>query len=185
MIVKHKINLIIPSEVESRRVKRLKFYLPLIATVSLLIFVILFLLSIIFVNTNITKFNNLNLEVDNLEKKISSFQTTEGIYTFISMMLKNIDQIARSQKNYLPLLDQISELPSSTIKISTISVNDQGNVSFSVVASSSASLDNFITFLMEKDNNHLISNIKADGIVRQKGKYLFNISFLADKSIFQ
>ena len=186
MIVKRSINLIIAHDDESPLVKKLKIIAPITAVISLSIFVLLFLLTLLYNNSNINQFNMLKSEVSETEQKISNSKNTEGIYTLSSVVLSTLGQILNTKKNYSVLLDEILEIEGTGIEISGAKTSSKGGVELTVNASSSASLITLVDKLMTKEQNKKVSDIKASGIIRnKKGQYLLNISFIADKSVLQ
>ena len=77
---KKTINLITPKEADTYTVKRLKATLPIIATISLVIFIGLFILSVVYVNKNAGSYNSLKNKVVAAEKEIENQKTSRGFF---------------------------------------------------------------------------------------------------------
>lgn len=186
MLVKRSINLLIIHDDESPLIKKLKIIAPVVAVISLSIFVLLFMLALLYTNSNINQYNLLKNEVSETEQKITNSKNTEGIYTLSSVVLSTLSQILNSKKNYSLLLDEILDIEGTGIEISGAKTNKKGDVELTITASSSASLITLVDDLMTKEQNKKISDIRASGIIRnKKGMYLLNINFVADKSVLQ
>lgn len=180
---KQSINLLIPKEQDSPTFHRIKIILPLISIISLVLFILLFSISFIYLNISSLRFNQLKKRAENSESKISAQKSTEGVYLFTTKRVDTIAQILSSSKNFSRVISEIIGLPIEGIAIKDVSFDKQGNLSFSLISSSIDTLDNFILVLLAKENNHLYSNIKADGITRdKKANYYVNISLKFDQS---
>lgn len=174
---KRSVNLLIIRETESPRIKKLKIFLPVAATVSLFLFVIFFFSSIIYVNQNNEEFNSLKLQIDILEKKISAKKNIEGVHNFTVARIKSIGQLSANTKKFTPLLSEILKLQKNGLAIAETNIDKKNKVNFSVTASSSGTLDDFISDLEKAEGKKLFSNIKSSGIVRDKtGAYLLTIT---------
>lgn len=183
---KHSLNLIIKKETDSPLIHKIKLFLPLSAFISLLLFGLIFTVSVIYINSNISQFNLLKKEVERLEKRISDQKTAEGIYTFSLSKLNVLGQILNGSKNFSPLISEIINLPSSEVNITSANADAKDNVAVSLVASSSAAMDRFVTLLLEKEKEKTISQIYAQGITREKkGSYLFTITFKSNSALLQ
>lgn len=174
---KHSVNLIIKKETDSALVVKLKTFLPIIAVAALLLFVVSFLASLIYINNNNKEFKSLKTQSETLEKQITDKKNIEGIYTLTVQRIKTIDQLSSGNKNFAKLLFEILKLQSTGINFTQTSIDKKNAVNIAVIASSSATLDDFVTRLIEADTNKLFSDIKTSGIVRDKtGGYLLSIS---------
>ncbi|MBI3379231.1 hypothetical protein HY029_00585 [Candidatus Gottesmanbacteria bacterium] len=185
-MAKHSVNLVIKKENELPVVKKLRLLLPIFSAVSLFIFVILFLSSIIYINKNNSEYNSLRLQIDNLEKRISANKNAEGIYILTVSRVKTIDQLSNGNKKFISLLSEILKLQSSGVLISQTNIDKKNSVTVSVTASSAASLDEFATKLLNADAAKLFSDIKTSGIVRDKNAgYLLSVSFKPSTSLLE
>lgn len=174
---KHSVNLLIKKDTESPLFKKLKIFLPVGAIASLLLFVIFFFASLIYINRNNEEFNLLKGEIDSLEKKITNNKNAEGIYNLTVSRIKTIGELSRNTKKFTPLLSEILKLKTNGLVISQTIIDKKNKVTFSVTASSSAELDDFVSNLNRAEENKLFSNIRSSGIVRDKiGAYLLSIS---------
>lgn len=180
------LNLIINREKESPLVKKLKVIAPVSSIVLLLLFVIIFLLSLFYVNSNIAQFNSVKIQSDQLEKKIANQKNVEGIYTLTASKVNALSTALDNNRNFNKIIEEISRLRSDEIKLNGASVDERGGISFSLEASSSASLDNFINLLLAKEQQKIFSEINAAGIIRdRKGNYSLSINLKGDKSLFK
>ena len=183
---KHSVNLLIKKDSESDLVIRLKTFLPVIAVVSLSLFVVSFLVSLLYINNNNMEFKSLKSQSESLEKQISDKKNVEGIYTLTALRIKTIDQLNSGSKNFAKLLFEILKLQSEGINFTQTSIDKKNAVNIAVVASSSASLDDFITKLIAVDSSKQFSDIKSSGIVRDKtGGYLLTISLKPSSNLLQ
>lgn len=174
---KHSVNLVIARAEESPLLIKLKKILPIVAAVSLCLFVIFFFSSLVYINRNREEFNSLKLQIDNLEKKISQAKNAEGIYTFTVARVKTIGDLQNGNKNFTKLLSAINKLQTNGMFFSQTTVDKKNAVTIATIASSSSALDGFVTTLVRSETAKLFSDIKSSGIVRDKnGAYLLSIS---------
>lgn len=179
------VNLVI-SKTEDPTLHKLKIILPLIAAISLSIFVIIFMVSIIYVNSNIKGYNQLKAEAETLEKRIASVKNSEGIYTLTSERLRVIKELTGLNRNFYNLVSKVDELQSGGINIYSAVSDGAGSLSLSLTASSASDLDNIVTQLLSIERAKLFAQMQASGILREKtGNYLLNVNLKVDKSIFK
>lgn len=180
-MVKNTVNLIIKEVDEPQSLKRLKIILPVLAGSSLLIFILVFIASIIYINNNIVTYKLLKRNVDQFEKNIVSRKNIEGVYTLTSARLNVLDQLSGKVMDFPPLIDDINKLSGNGISVKSVSSDNKGNISFALTASSSAALDDFVGLLEKKELNKIFYQINANGIVREKkGVYDLSISLKRD-----
>ncbi len=183
-MTKNTVNLILLKEDEPPVIKKLKIILPITAAFVFIIFIFIYIASIVYINNNVVAFNLLKRNVDQLEKNITSKKNIEGIYTMTSTRLNILDQLSGKIVDFPPLINDISNLNGKGIFIKTVSSDSKGNVSFTLRASSSASLDDFVSLLENLELEKIFSQIKASGIVREKkGIYNLSVSLKKDLSI--
>lgn len=183
---KHSVNLVIAKEEESPLLIKLKKILPIVAAVSLCLFVIFFFSSLVYISRNREEFNSLKLQIDNLEKKISQAKNSEGIYTLAVARVKTIADLQNGNKNFAKLLSEINKLQSSGIFFSQATVDKKNAVTVAITASSSAMLDDFVKTLVKSEAAKLFSEIKSSGIVRDKnGAYLLSVSLKPAPNLLQ
>lgn len=185
-MVKHRINLLIRKEEETPLMKKLKKVLSLSAFFGVILFLISFFFSIFYINQNLAKFNLSKKEAEMLEKKIAEQKNLEGIYLLTSGRLNFLDKTVVSRKKFTKLLLEVEDLQGEGITIKGVSADKGGKISFSVIASSAARLNDFVSMLIVREEAKLFSDIKAQGIVRPKsGSYLLNISLTGSKELLQ
>lgn len=183
---KHSVNLLIKKSSERPEIARARIYLPIFAAISLVLFVIAYLASILYLVNNNQKYNSLISQIDNLERQIAAEKTTEGVYSLTIMRVNALKDSGSGSKNYIKLLTELSKLKTEGISISQTAVDKSNAVSLAVTASSSASLDNFVNALISADRAKLYSEIKSSGIVRDKnGSYLLTVLLKPDNSLLQ
>ncbi len=184
---KQSINLLVSKEEDTPLLRRLKKIFPIVSAVSLFLFLILFIFSIAYTNSNIKQFTALKTEVDQYEKKIINQKNTEGIYSLTVTDLNVLAQILSKSKNFSPILAELDKMRSSFILLDGAVVDSKGNLSVSLTASNSAALNKFVDDLTDlEETKRLYSGIEAYGIARdKKGKYLMSISLKANPSLFQ
>jgi hypothetical protein len=173
------INLLIVHDTESRTEKKLKKILPIIAGILFITFLIIFGISIIYNYINIQNFTALKTNVETYEKNIIDNKNIEQIYAVTAKRLDSISQILSSHTNVSPLFVQVDSLENSGIIINSSSVNEKGDVSLSLTASSAMQLEQFIDYLIsEEEIKHIYSNIISQGVVRdKKGNFIITINF--------
>jgi hypothetical protein len=88
--------------------------------------------------------------------------------------------------SFIAILPEITAANGSGISLSNANVSEKGNLAVSLQASSSASLDDFVTFLKKKEEKKLYSEIIASSILREKkGIYHLGLTFKVNKSLIQ
>lgn len=183
---KHTVNLLIKHESESPLVLKLKVYLPIAAVVGLTLFVVFFLISIIYINNNNQEFNALKLQIETLEKRISTYKNSEGMYTLTVSRINTITQLSQGRKNFASLISEIPKLQFNGLEINQTSLDKKNNLTLAVTASSSGTLDEFISLLLKTEAGKRFSDIKSAGVVRDKtGSYLLTISMKPNNSLLQ
>lgn len=183
-MAKYSLNLIIRKQNEPEMIRKLKIILPVTAGASLVIFLAIFLMMFIYINKNVNQFNLLKRQTQQMENKISSQKMTEGDYTVAASRINVLGEILDKEKKFIPLISELDRLNTGGIKVEAVSSDRTGNISLSLIASSSASLDDFVTTLLYKEDQKLFSDIKAQGISREKnGNYHMTLSLKADKNL--
>lgn len=183
---KHTVNLLIRKTDEPAVLVKLRIYLPIMAAAGMLLFVISFLASVIYVGQNSRQFNALNTQIDNAEKRISGSKNAEGIYTLSYFRISTLGELKKGSKNYAKLLSDVLKMQSAGVSVSQITVDGKNSVAATVTASSAATLDNFASVLFKADADKKYSDIKTSGIVRDKtGGYLLTILMKPDNSLLQ
>lgn len=174
---KHTVNLLIKKQEDSPLLLKLKKILPVLAAVSLSLFVIFFFSSLVYINRNQEEFKSLKRETDNLEKKISQQKNIEGIYALTLSRVKIIGDLQNGYKNFAKLISEIDKFQSNGVVFSQTMIDKKNAVTITTIASSSGALDDFVAALVRAESAKLFSDIKSSGIVRDKtGAYLLSIS---------
>lgn len=180
--MKKSVNLLLKQFSEPPFVSKLKIILPILAAVSLTLFVTIFLISIYYVNNNTAQFNLVRKEVDIIEQKIAGEKNIEGIYTLTLARLNVLNQILTSRREFSKLITEIDNLQQDGISLVSASVDENNNIALSLNVSSSEGLDRLVDLLIDKEEKGIFSNLEAAGIVREKkGNYILSVSFNAAK----
>lgn len=183
---KHSVNLIIQKDKEAPIVAKLKIFLPVTASIGFFIFIVSFFASLFYINKNINEFDALKLQISRLEKQVSDKKKLEGIYTLTLSRIKTLEQLKKGNKNYSNLLTETLKLQSEGVTITQTSIDKKNSVTASIVASSAARLDDFVTHLVAVDKDKIFTNINTSGIVRnKKGGYLLSIFFTPGNRIIE
>lgn len=185
-MVKKNINLLLEKELDSALVAKLKFFLPLTAGISLILFIILFIISISYTKSNLAQYNVLKDEVNRLENIINEKKNLEGVYTLSFVILNTISEILKNKVAFMPIFNEVVTINSAYLSVIQASSDEKGKVSFAVTASSSADLNDLVSILREKeDREKKFSNMIANGIIKNKnGGYELSISLKADDSLY-
>lgn len=185
-MVKKNINLLIEKELDSHLVAKLKLFLPVVAVVFFVLFIILFIVSISYTKKNLEQYKVLKEEVSQLESKIDEKKNLEGVYTLSYSILNAIKEILNNKVTFTPILSELMKINTEHLGVTQASSDNKGKINLSITASSSAYLNNLVTFLHDKeDKDKIFSNITASGVNRNKtGGYELTISLKADESLY-
>ncbi len=185
-MVKKNINLLIEKELDSPLIVKLKLYLPVAAVIFFILFIILFIVSITYTKKNLDQYRILKEEVSQLESKIDEKKNLEGVYTLSYTILNTIKEILNNKVSFTPLLSELMNINTDHLSVTQASSDNKGKVNLNITASSSAYLNNLVTFLHDKeDKDKIFSNITANGVNRNKtGGYELTISLKADESLY-
>lgn len=185
-MAKYSVNLILAKKNESDIFVKLKIIFPLVALGILLLFLLGFGLTVVYINANSHRFNQIKSEVSIYENKINSLKEVEGIYTLTSGRLNVLDQLMTGSFTFDKLLSEINDMNSPDIKISALSIDSKGNLNLHMTASSSAVLDDLVAIFISRQDKKLFSDIKAAGITRdKKGGYSLNINLNTNKTLLE
>lgn len=178
--MKKSVNLILKQFKEPPFLRKLRVILPILAGITLTLFVIFFLISVHYVNNNTYQYNAVKKEVDIIEQKIIAQKNVEGIYTLTFSRLNVLNEIlaSASRKDFSKLVAEVDSLQQEGINLVSTSVDENSNVLLSLTVSSSGELDRLVDLLIDKEQQGFFSDIEASGIVREKdGSYILSVSF--------
>lgn len=171
------INLLIEKQQEPLLYRRLKIILPVSAVVFLLIFLILYFVSISYLRSNSSDFNQMKAKLVSLEQKISAQKNTEGIYTLSAVKLDLINQILTKNPSLTNVIAEIVGLPIEGVDIKYVSIEKNGDINFLLETYSIDTLETFINLLLKKEEQKIFSSIQAGNVIRdKKGMYALGIS---------
>lgn len=184
--MKKSVNLIIKSKIERPFIQRLKILLPLTASLGLLLFCVVFVVSVVYLNTNLKEYNLLNKDIEALKGEIASQKKAEGIYNISALKLTVLEQIISQQKSFTNVISQINNFKNNNLTISLAKIDTDQKISLSITASSSAVINDFVEKLLISENQKKFSKIFAEGFMKnKKNEYTFIISMLADPTLFK
>ena len=183
------INLLTYKKNVSDIVRKLNRILPVVAVLSIVITLVIYLTFLVYTNNNISRYSSVSAEVNRLENSIKNKKNIEGTYFYTISLVKTIINLNSLKKNYLNLMDKLSSYSIEGSVINAVSIDQQNNVSFNIISSSSVDLVNFISMLLSDvydTESAKISNIVTSPIIRNElGTYTFSLSFKADASLIQ
>lgn len=184
---KRTINLILDKESDSPAIRRAKLILPILASLCLILFVIIFMVSLNYTKNNLNIFKNLKSEVDTLEAEIESYKNIEGIYSITYKLLEVIQSVVKNDKSFSRILSEINFLNSEDLSVINASADNQGNINLTLIASSSAALNKMVYILQNKEEEEKIfSQIEASGIIKNKsGDYNLNLTFKVAPTVYE
>ncbi|MBI2616856.1 hypothetical protein HYW55_01825 [Candidatus Gottesmanbacteria bacterium] len=185
-MAKRSVNLIISKRDFSETAEKLKRITTITAGISIVLFLLLFALSVWYVRTNTDKFTQMKQELDQVEKKVAAKKQAEGLYVLTSQRLSVLEKLLAQTSPYDGLIGNIAGLSTEGISITSVTADSRGNLSISILASSSASLDAFITSLLYAEQEKRLSKIFAQGILRhEEGDYSLTLLFHGEKNLYQ
>lgn len=183
---RYRINLIIQKKGEKSLVRRLRILLPALAVVSLAVFVFAWATLTVYINNNLSQFNQLKAQVQQLERKISDRKSTEGIYTLTLKRLELLEKLMSAVRRYEKPLLEVDKLKTTGVAIDNVAIDSNGNFSFSVSAYSTSILEKLVSYLLTEEERKTFSSIQAQGIYRDKtGKYSLIISAKPDPAFYK
>ena len=180
---KKTINLITPKEADTYAVQRLKATLPIIATICLVVFIGLFILSVVYVNKNAGSYNSLKNKVVAAEKEIENQKEKEGIYTLTTTLLDVTKRLLASKKDHYSIYSKIASLSGEGITITAVSVDGKGKVLLSANLVNYEQLPGFINNLRQLEVTlKKFTQIRVDSASRdKKGIWSITISMMIDE----
>lgn len=185
-MTKHSVNLIIERQKDSPFIRTLRRILPLTAAIFTFIFLTSLVLAYNYLNGLAVQYNKQKREIEQLETKIINQKSLEGIYTLTLARAGVLQKLVSSRKNFTTILTEMDALNRDDVNLKSVLADTAGNVSAAIVASTSASMDEFIDALLAKERAKSFSNIQASGIVRtSKGNYQLTVKFKGNPQLLQ
>jgi len=180
------VNLVIKSKADSLLIHKLKIILPILSILGIIIFIIVFLTTLFYLNKNIAEYELLKKEISDQEGKISTQKNLEGIYDIVALKTSVLEKILSQKKSFNQIINLVVGLQESQVAITSQKIDTKGQTDFSVIASSSAQLDDFINLILSREQKKEFSNIEAIGFLKnKKGSYSFNINLKSDPSLLK
>lgn len=185
-MTKYSVNLIINKSLDSPVLIKLKIILPVITLIFTVVFIVTYLITLGFISNNLSNFNSLKRETDQLEKEVEAKRDIEAVYTVTTGRLGILEKLSANIIDFNKLLTEVNNINSNGITVKTINSDSSGNINLSLVATSSAALDSLVDYLRSKEEQKLFKEIQAQGIVREKkGNYHLNISFSSSPTLLK
>lgn len=184
--MKKSVNLIITSKHDSIWIHRFQIFLPIISVIGLLAFIGVFFTSIVYVNTNLKEYDILKKDLETAKSKVEAKKITEGIFNITLAKLDALEQILSQKKSYLKIISDVNGIPKDNIVIDGVKIKSDGGLSFQVIASSSAAVDDLVSLLLLKEQRKMYTDIEAQGFSKDKiGNYGFTIVLKSDPSMLK
>ena len=182
---KRSINLLIKQDADPPSLRKLKRYLPPLALVSFVVFLLLFSVTFFYIRANAGKLKQLQGEAEMKDNRVAQRKKEEGLYIFRARILQALGQLQTSSKKYTGVLSEIQQLGGDGVEIINAKVEVNVNVSLVVNSVSYRELSKFVSTLLEKDKQGIYTLIQARSIVRDDdGTYTVTIAFKPDKQLF-
>lgn len=177
-MAKKLINLLIDKEEDSKILRKLKKITPISSAALLIIFVILHVISLIYVRLNVNDYNNLKNKVSGFETRIATAKSAESIYITTYSILEKIKNIqGRDTKIINNTLPVLFEYQNEAIVIDNITIDNNGPVTFFVKTTSVDALNYFVDELKKGEGEFGYANVKASSILRENdGSYTFTVN---------
>ena len=180
-MAKKLINLLIEAKPEPEAIKRLKKISPIASISFLAVYVVLQVISLLYVQVSAKEYNSLKDRSDQLEKKIADSKATESLYVSTIGVLEKIKNILSKDtntiNNTLPVLFKIQN---NNSVITTSSIDSGGSVGLFVKTSSLETMENFVENLKKTQSEDNFREINAAGILRENdGSYSFSVNLKA------
>ena len=183
-MAKQSINLLITKHPASGMVRRMQKISPMFAGISLVVFCAAFIISFEQLRASGAEHDRVRKEITDVEKSILTQQSAEGLYTLTAKSLDVLQRITDKNITFNRVLSELSTLQSESTIFANAHVDDTGVVSISIISESYTYLNEFVSNLLAKESEGLFSNIKTQGVVRDRdGEYRLSISFVVDQSL--
>lgn len=184
--MKRSVNLLIKKKNFSPTADKIKRMTTIAAAVCIVFFLISFLATVLYVQSNIDSFNTVKKEFEDVEKKIALKKQSEGLYSLTSVRLNILQKILEKKSSYNGLINNVYKLPIDGIQVTGVNADDKGNLTLNIQASSSATLSDFVSLLLEAEDQKILSHISAQGILRRvEGNYQLTFSFIGNKVFYE
>jgi hypothetical protein len=184
-MVKKSVNLILNPQVESPVIKRLKVMLPVLAGICLVSFTVTFLVSVYLIRQNNDEYEMLKNQVGALQDKVNVQKNVEGIYTLTLTRDNILNQIMKTMKDFPQIFSDINGMTGGGIAVDTVSLRQKGEVSISFNVASASELDELVSLVLSDQFKKDWTDIKAQGIAREKtGAYQLTVA-LKDRRLGQ
>lgn len=172
------INLLILRQEETLTYRRLRKTAPIIAGIFITLFLIAYLVSLVYISSNVRDYNNLKSQVENLENSVAQKKATEGVYLATVNVLDLIKKIKNQDSEKVAVIfPELYNLANSNTYINTASIDNKGNVNINLTSYSLDSLEELVNQLKQKEETANFNSIKAHGILREKdGSYTLTIA---------
>lgn len=186
MTYKRSINLLLRKEHAAPLSRRLNQSAARVAGVSLVIFCGTVLFSVAFLRIQYDQFNARKQEVQDLELRITERKSVEGLSTIAAEKLGVLERLNGINRRYSRLLAGTLGLQTPMVRITSITVGKDRNMTLAVEAQTSQALEEFVDGLIQGEASGQFSDITASGILRERtGSYSLTINMTPDATLFQ
>lgn len=145
---------LLPLEFRDQEIKAAKFYRIKILGIALILLMILaasLIVALRFLQSR--KISQIQDKLNQSEQKIPDLKDTQASLVLLKNRLAAINQYWQSPSKQALSYELISKLIPASVSISSMSVNNSGEVLISALAPDGISLDNVITNLTSQDSN--------------------------------
>ncbi len=169
---------LLPLEFKDQEIKTAKFYK--IQTLGILVILLMIVISSLTVALRFLqskKVVELQSKFDQAEQKVSSFKNSQASLLILKNRLIAINQYWQSPSKQTLSYGLISKLIPPSVSVSSISVDNSGEVLITAQAPDGATMDSVITNLTSQDiNQDKISQVALDSVNRgQDGIYRLSL----------
>lgn len=177
-MTKRSVNLILPIKPEPPFLKKLRVFLPIIAGIMIFIFVVVFGITLVFLKIQSGEYEKMRAESQELETKISSQKSEEGLYLITYRMISAIEKIISKSTTFNGFVTEVSAFNTNQMNLTEFSIDSEGSVKITVMAQDADSLTNLIHILSKAEENKQFTDITASDIVRNAdGAYHISLTF--------
>lgn len=174
---------LLPQEFLYEEVKKGKFYK--VQTVGIFVVLFMVLLTVVTISLRILQSNrlkNLQLQTSEAEAKVSSFSSKQASLILLKNRLDAINKYLGSPSKQAEMYDLVSSLLPPALTVSAVSVEPDGTVLISALASDSDVLERLFTDLLDKEKNEgKISKVSIEALNRGRDG-IFRLSFKVERA---
>jgi hypothetical protein len=184
--MKRTINLILPQAPEPPLIKQLRQLLPLTAAVVSMIFIILFIASLIFLQINNREYDEMVTTANALQKEITGYKNKEGLYLLVYRSAGAIEKILSNAHTHAAFAQEVGKLNGDGIFVTQFALDKPENAQVTFTAASAEKLTTLIQILNQAELDNMISDVATSDLSRTaSGIYMVTVNFKADPSLLK